>query len=175
MTYKNKLLTLFCLSAIATTAYLYWPSQTAPDHREIISAGETKKFSNYGVTEKPQVINTLSQGSVASDNSKTHAANTIAYDARHAELEIITDNDFIDYIYDENGHLLMEIDKDESSFSFKKPLKIYQYKDAKVTSLTRYQYYAGETIKTRIDVAYNEDGSIADYREISEIETVPAH
>jgi hypothetical protein len=116
----------------------------------------------------------ISPGGVAQVNASSSAATkdaavaanpNVAYDPRLANLVVTTDNPTIEYVRGEGGLVIAELDNDPNNISYKKPLKEYQYRQGKVQTMTRYEYFKTEIIVTTIDVAYKPDGSVYDYRE----------
>ncbi len=124
------------------------------------SEGTKSKVTFSGVRSADSTKENIS----ISDASIKNAAANVT-DRRLANLIVEKDNPMVEYVYDESGLIIKEIDKEPSSISYKKPLKLYQYKNGKVVKVEKYEYFSTETHITTIDAAFNDDGSIQDYRE----------
>ncbi len=125
-----------------------------------ISEGTKSDVTFSGVNSSDS---TKENVSISDSSIKNAVANDT--DRRLANLIVEKDNPMVEYVYDEGGFIIKEIDKEPSSISYKKPLKLYQYKNGKVVKIEKYEYFSTETHITTIDAAFNDDGSIQDYRE----------
>ncbi|WP_086930907.1 hypothetical protein [Agarilytica rhodophyticola] len=81
------------------------------------------------------------------------------------QLTIELDDPSIEYRYGDSGEVLMELDNNENSPSYNKPLKQYEYVDGRLTSVTRFEYFGDKVKKYHLDVAYNDKGELVNYRE----------
>jgi hypothetical protein len=169
---QKKILVILSLLILSVVCYI-WLSMFVDD-------GEVKELvSVIDVPTQVQVKNVEHQESLKERNSgavvvKANSSIKPAYDPRLEDLKVTKDNGLIEYVYGDGGIVIKEIDKDPSSPSFKKDLKIYQYQNNKVSSITRYQYFNDQTFVTTLNVTYNIDGSIKDYRELAEYQKKPA-
>jgi hypothetical protein len=81
-------------------------------------------------------------------------------DPRLAALAVSPDNGRIQFITGPDGRVIQEIDNDQGSPSFKKPLREYMYAGERVVGLTRYQYLGDKVQVTKTLVSYKPDGSV---------------
>ena len=162
---KTAVLILFAISVV--TGYFIY----SRDNNDITTVASdeavSEQYSSQDDSSKSNPINltNLVRPQTRVDASVQQVKPGDAYNPVLEKIAITTGNDLIDYIYSEDGKLIMELDNDQTSISYKRPLKIYTYVNNKVATLTRYQYLSGETVETLIQVAYHPDGSVMDSKE----------
>ncbi len=137
--------------------------KSEPENKTQQLGVQTEKQSQSNLPDKQMNLNEKQKASSLMSLGKQKS--NVPTDPRLNDLIVSEDNALIEYIHNPDGQVIKEIDNNSVSASFKKPLKIYQYKNGKVSSLVRYQYNEKQVLVSSIDVAYNEDGSIKDYRE----------
>jgi hypothetical protein len=74
----------------------------------------------------------------------------------------------IEYLPGPDGRIIKEIDRDPNSQGYSKPLREYLYADGRLIGVTAYKYLGSQVQVIRATVTYNPDGSVDDYREITE-------
>jgi len=98
-------------------------------------------------------------------SARARALTQAANDPRLINLLPSQDNGLIEFVTDPDGRVLKEIDKDPSSFGFKKPLKEYYYVGERPVGVTKSHYLGNQVAVTTITVTYKADGSIDQYKE----------
>ena len=135
------------------------------------ASGHIDQVHDTATAEAPETRNQIAQSEPISDSDsgdvqQMQSSMEAYYHPIFDELEINKDNELVEKIYDDDGVLVMEIDNDPASFSFKKTLKTFHYKGNKFTKVIKYQYYTDQLVETHIDIAYNKDGTVYDTREL---------
>ena len=91
-------------------------------------------------------------------------------DPRLAALMVSPDNALIEFVPDDNGKVIKEIDNDPNSAGYRKPLREYMYAGDRVVGLVSYKYLGDQVQIVKAAVSYKPDGSVDQYRESTSYE-----
>src|SRR5688572_28443800 len=105
-------------------------------------------------------------GTAAPSKSTTGNVRSVpTADPRLAVFQVSPDNGLTEFIPGADGRVIREVDKNPASWGFGKTLREYSYAGDKVATLTAYDYGGAQVRVTRIQVSYNPDGSVHQFRE----------
>ena len=80
------------------------------------------------------------------------------------------DNALIEFVPDDNGKVIKEIDNDPNSAGYRKPLREYTYAGERVVGLVSYKYLGDQVQIVKAAVSYKPDGSVDQYQESTSYE-----
>jgi hypothetical protein len=86
-------------------------------------------------------------------------------DPRLEVFAVSPDNGLIEFVRAPDGKVIMEIDKDPSSPSYRKPLREYSYAGNHPMAVTDYRYVGGKVQVIRTLASYKPDGSVDQIKE----------
>ena len=143
---------------VIVAGFLYFGRESTPESASPNSAAREQRD---GAT--PAVPGAQQAEDASGASSRRSDGRPLAPDPRLATLAVSPPNDLIEFVVDDNGKVIAELDKDPASISFKKPLREYMYAGDRVIGLTAYRYLPDQVEVSRTRVAYKPDGSIADF------------
>jgi hypothetical protein len=91
-------------------------------------------------------------------------------DPRLAALMVSPDNALIEFVPDDTGKVIKEIDNDPNSAGYRKPLREYMYAGDRVVGLVSYKYLGDQVQVVKAAVSYKPDGSVDHYQESTSYE-----
>jgi hypothetical protein len=91
-------------------------------------------------------------------------------DPRLAALMVSPDNALIEFVPDDTGKVIKEIDNDPNSAGYRKPLREYTYAGDRVVGLVSYKYLGDQVQIVKAAVSYKPDGSVDHYQEATSYE-----
>jgi hypothetical protein len=94
----------------------------------------------------------------------------VTTDPRLAALMVSPDNALIEFIPDDTGKVIKEIDNDPNSGGYRKPLREYMYAGDRVVGLVSYKYLGDQVQIVKAAVSYKPDGSVDQYQESTSYE-----
>jgi hypothetical protein len=146
------------IALVVVFAGVYWIA------RDPLPAGPAATAADSAPTE-PATAEPPSSANPASRPSPIRAT---PEDPRLAALMGPPADPLIEYLPGPDGRIIKEIDRDPNSQGYSKPLREYLYADGKLIGVTAYKYLGNQVQVIRASVTYKPDGSVDDYREITE-------
>jgi hypothetical protein len=120
-------------------------------------------------TVRAEAANPVAAAPVPATRSGT-PSRPVPPDPRLAALMVSPDNALIEFVPDDNGKVIKEIDNDPNSAGYRKPLREYMYAGDRVVGLVSYKYLGDQVQIVKAAVSYKPDGSVDEYQESTSYE-----